>query len=272
VELAKEHLIKALRFNQEQAQAYNNLGFIYYKEQKYGKAHDMFQRALKVNPDYTEARYNLGLAFMGLKKKKEARKEFRTIIAINERLADPHHQLGVLALEDGELDEAIDETRRAVELDPGYGDAWMNLGNAYATAGRAQEAKDAFTSCLEVDPNNAQCRHNLALSAQKAALMNPALKDAERSVEFAGGAPERFELARQYGEKGLLAEKERQLRKCVEADGKYTPCHFGLFQIFKEDGRQREARIACKNVLKFASTDEFPNEISQCDKFLSLQP
>ena len=42
---AKEHFIKALRYNQEQAQAYNNLGYIYYKDHAFGKAHDNFQRA-----------------------------------------------------------------------------------------------------------------------------------------------------------------------------------------------------------------------------------
>src|SRR5579871_2942946 len=35
---AKEAFIKALRYNQEQAQAYNNLGVIYYRDHSYGKA------------------------------------------------------------------------------------------------------------------------------------------------------------------------------------------------------------------------------------------
>ena len=69
---AKEYLIKALRLNQDQAQAYNNLGMLYMKEQGFGKAHDNFQRALRVNPDYLEARYNLSLAFKALSQNEKA--------------------------------------------------------------------------------------------------------------------------------------------------------------------------------------------------------
>src|SRR5205814_152885 len=104
---AKDCYIKALRYNNEQAQAYNNLGVIYRDvEQKYGTAADNFQRALKVNPDYLEARYNLAKTYWRLKKPAEARKEYEMLLAVNPNLADPHHDLGLMSLEDGELDDA----------------------------------------------------------------------------------------------------------------------------------------------------------------------
>ena len=162
VQLAKEHFIRAIRYNQEQAQAYNNLGTIHLKERAYGKARESFRRALEVNPDYREARYNLGLASYYLGERDDARKQFRTLAAVAPELADPHKEIGMMALEDGDLDSAIAELRQAVERDPRFGAAWLYLGVAYAKADRHQEAKSAFTACLEAEPNNPDCRKNIA--------------------------------------------------------------------------------------------------------------
>jgi Tfp pilus assembly protein PilF len=267
-EKAKEMFIKALRYNQEEAQAYNNLGFIYLKDGAFGKAHDNFQRALKVNPDYTEARYNLALTFMKMGDKVMARKEFRTIIAVNSRLADPHHDLCLLALEDGANEEAADECTKAVQLDPHYDDAWLNLGNAYSEQAKYAEAKEAYQSCIEANENNAQCRSNLAIVARKAALLDPQLKEIENEKSEENTAPALYNLARTLRDRGLKNEEERTYKKCLKLDPKYPPCHYGLYESFSEERRDKEASIACKNFLKFAVVDEFPKEVESCERYL----
>lgn len=161
-QVAKDHFIRAIRYNQEQAQAYNNLGTIHLRERAYAKARESFQRALEVNPDYREARYNLGLASYHLGDRQDARKQFRTLAAVAPELADPHKELGMMALQDGDLDAAILELRQAVQRDRRFAAAWLYLGVAYAKAARHQEAKSAFTSCLEAEPNNPDCRRNVA--------------------------------------------------------------------------------------------------------------
>lgn len=266
-DLAKQHFIKALRFNQELAQGYNNLGYVYYMEREYGKAHDNFQRALKVNPDYTEARFNLALAFIGLEKLEKARKELRTIIAINPNLADPHYHLGALALQDGEHDEAIEELNKAVALDPAYADAWMTLGASYDAAGRAVEAVDAFTSCIEADPKNVQCRNGLAEAQRKAALQKPGLVEAAKTLSGETTADSQYQLARGFHDQGLTEEEERAYKKCVKLDGRHVPCHFGLFEIYRAERKDKAAAVACKNVLKFASSEEFPKEVQSCEQY-----
>jgi Flp pilus assembly protein TadD len=266
---AKELFIKALRYNQEQAQAYNNLGFIYYKSQEYGKAHDNFQRALKVNPDYLEARYNLALTFKDMGDKDKAKKEFRTIVAVNNSLADPHHWLGVIALEEGASEEAIEHLHKAVELDPSYGDAWMNLGNAYMEAGKYQEAADAFTSCIEADGRNAPCRNNVTIARRKAALLDPTLKEVKEDASGANTPNKQFQLARNYREKGLKDEERRAYIKCVKLDPKFAACHYGLYELYSDDHRDKEAKIACQNFLKFATQDEFPKEFESCEKYVA---
>ena len=266
---AKEHFIKALRYNQEQAQAYNNLGYIYYKDKAYGKAHDNFQRALKVNPDYTEARYNLALTFRDMGEKEKAKKELRTITAVNANLADPHAQLGQIAAEEGALDEAIEELQKAVALDPQYADAWGALGVAYSEAGRFNEARDAYVACIEADPNNAMCRNNVAIVERKSKLQDPALKEVKDTLTGQKTAQGEYQLARNYKDKGLKNEEERAYKRCLKYDGKYALCHYGLFELFQEDRRDKEAKIACQNFLKFAEASDFKNEVATCERYVS---
>jgi len=268
-EVAKKHFEKALRYNQEHAAAYNNLGFIYFKDRQYGRAHDLFQRALKVNPDYIEARYNLALTFKEMKKKAEARKEYRTVLEVNPNIADAHADLGLIALEEGALEEAVTELSRAVELSPTYADAWMNLGVAYMESGKFVEARDAFTSCLEADPNHVSCRNNVALANRKAQLLDPTLKEIREQQLVENTAPALYQLAVSYRERGLRNEEERSYRKCVRLDGRYAPCHYGLFLLYKEDRRDEEALIACKNFLKFALSEDFPSEVESCERFVA---
>jgi len=269
---AKEHFIKAIRFNQEHAAAYMNLGKLYLDEQAYGKAHDSFQRALKVNPDYVEARYNLGLTFINLDKLDKAEKEFLTLLVINPNLAEVHHDLGIIRYRQERKEEAVEEMNKAVQLAPNLNaDWWNDLGAVLMELSRFEEAKQAFGSCVAVDAKHPQCLNNLSISQRKAALTDRALKEYRDTQKAQNDPSALFQLAQQYKEKGLLSEETRAYKDCLKLDGKYAPCHYGLFQVYS-DGQQREsAQVACKNFLKYGSVEEFPSEMETCEKFLSAQ-
>lgn len=271
MENAKEMYIKALRLNQESAQAYNNLGVIYMKDRAFGKAHDNFQRALKVNPDYTEARYNLALCYNEMKESAKSKKELRTIIAINPNLADPHATLGGILHEDGALEEAEGEMRAAVTLDPKFASAWLELGNILMDAGKPGDAKDAYANCIEVDPDNIECKNNAPIAQRKANLQDTALKDVKEEASGKNTPESYYNAARTYGEKGMLKEEEQYYRKCLKLDQKFALCHYGLYEIFKEAQRQKDALIACKNFLKFADASDYKDKVQQCESYVSSQ-
>jgi tetratricopeptide (TPR) repeat protein len=269
VEDAKEHFIKALRYNQDQAQAYQNLGYIYLNEGAYGKAHDNFQRALRVNPDYLEARYNLALTFMKMEKLPEARKEFNTIIAVDPNIADAHHSLGVIAYSQNKFEEAAEHMARAVQLAPDVATFHHDYGQTLMELSRFAEAKDEFGTCVALDQKNAQCLNNLSIAQRKAALTDSALKEYKDTQTAENTAPSLYMLAQKYQGQGLVAEEERTYKKCLRLDGKYAPCHYGLFQIYQEQAKKDAATIACKNFLKYGTADEYPTETQTCEKFLA---
>lgn len=283
VDKAKDCFIKALRYNNEQAQGYNNLGFIYYREKAYGKAHDHFQRALKVNPDYVEARFNLGLTYKGfaddyaqsgkLEKAKDyralAKKEFRTINAVNPSLADPFARLGEIEIAEGEFEEAVRNLSRAVELARDFADAWLLLGNAHMELGRFRDAAEDYKSCIEADEKKIECRQNLVIANRKAGLSDKSLQDIKENATAEKSPEKEYQLAREYRERGLRNEEERSYKRCVKNNPRFAPCHWGLFEIFSDDRRDKDATTACKNFIKYADSAEFPKEVEACEKFLS---
>ncbi|MCE9666650.1 tetratricopeptide repeat protein [Myxococcus stipitatus] len=266
---AKKHFIKALRYNQEQLQAYQNLGMIYYNEGAYGKAHDNFRRALKVNPDNLDTRYNLSLALMKMGKLEQAKKELRTLLAVNPNLAAAHHSLGLIAYQEGQYEDAAESISQATALTPDAPEMWHDLGTVLMELSRFPEARESFANCVQLDPKNSSCINNLSLAQRKAALTDAAFKELKDTQQAENSAPALFMLARQYREKGLLAEEEATYKKCVKLDAKYAMCHFGLFQLFQDADKHEHAEVACKNFMKYATAEEFPSEYQSCEKYLS---
>lgn len=272
IDEAKRDLIKALHFNQELAQAYNVLGYIYLKEGAFGRAHDNFARALKVNPDMTEARYNLALAYTGLKQRAEAKKELRTLIAVAPNLADPHNTLGVVLAQEGNREEAVNELLQAIQLDPNYADAYLNLGITEMELAKFNDAAEAFKSCLKSDPENIPCANNLPIANRKNALSDPKRRLDREEISRQPSAARYYQAGQVDHERGLLAEEESDYKHCIQLDGKYVPCHYGLYLLFKQDQKTRNANSACKNVLSFAAVEDFPTEVEDCRKFLGASP
>ncbi|MCL2626032.1 MAG: tetratricopeptide repeat protein [Cystobacterineae bacterium] len=266
--VAKEHFIKALRYNQEQAQAYQNLGFIYLKNRQYGRAHDNFQRALKVNPDYAEARYSLGLTYKAMEKRENARKEWLTLTETYPNLADPWAQLGQLELEAGNALSSVEYFKRALLLSPQYAEVWLALGNAYMQVGNFCEAEDSYKSCIEANPNIPECPNNLTIARRKCLLIKPDLQAIEETKGSEKTPESQYTLGRTYKEKGLRNEEQRAYERCLRYNNRYAPCYYGLFEIFYDERNEKKAKTACQNFLKFTDEAEFLKERENCKTFL----
>jgi Tfp pilus assembly protein PilF len=269
---AKENFIKALRLNNDHAAAHMNLGKVYLNEGAQGRAHDSFVRALQVNPEYLEARYNLGLTLMNLGKLDKAEKEMRTLLAVNPNIAEVHHDLGIIRYRVGEKVEAAEYMAQAVRLAPTLNAEWWNdLGAVLMELGRFREAKDSFSSCLAIKADHPLCLNNLSIAQRKDALNNATVMEEKDTAKAENTAPALYTLAQSYRQRGLLAEEERTYKDCLKLDGRYAPCHYGLFQIFSEAHKRESAVVACKNFLKYAPVEDFPTEYETCEKFLSAR-
>ena len=270
--LAKEHFIKAIRFNQEHAAAYMNLGKLYLDEGAFGKAHDSFQRALKVNPDYIEARYNLGLTYINMKDLEKAEKEFLTLLAVDPNNAQVHHDLGVVYYQQDHKGEAEQSMTRAVQLAPGLNPDWWNdLGAVQMELSRFESACQSFGSCVALQNDHTQCVNNLSICQRKRSLTDAGFKEFRDTQRAENTAESLLKLALKYKEDGNLAEEMRCYKDCLKLDGKYPACHYGLFRLYSMNHQDKAAQTACRNFIKYAGVEEFPTEMETCEKFLSAQ-
>jgi tetratricopeptide (TPR) repeat protein len=266
--IAKEYLIKALRYNQDLAAAYSTLGVIYLNDREYGKAHDNLQRAVRIQPDFITARFNLAKAFKGMKNYDKARLELKTILEIDPNLADAHAEVGAMALDDGALEEAVSELGKATQLAPEFTEAWLALGNAYMEAGKPCDGKDAYTSCIETDEKNASCRNNIIVAEKKCKLQDKALDDVKARASGEKTPQSEYAAAIQFKDKGLVNDEERAYKRCLKYDPKFALCHYGLFEMYKERSDEKMATVACKNFLKFASESEFKGQVAACHQYV----
>lgn len=270
--LAREHLLKAVRFDPKLAIAHLYLGRVYMDEHAYGKAHDSFQRALEINPDYADARYNLGLCYTNMDRLEDAEKEFHALLAADPDNAQLHHDLGLVHYRQDARAKAEKELAKAVELAPERDPDWWNdLGAVQLELGRSDLARQSFATCVNLKADHAQCLNNLSIAQRKAALSDSDLREF-RDTQKAENTPESLlALAKRYKEQGLLSEEERTYKDCLKVDGKYPACHWGLFQLYSGSHKTKAAEAACKNFIKYAGVEDFPTELETCEKFLNAQ-
>ena len=49
----------------------------------------------------------------------------------------------------------------------------------------------------------------------------------------------------------------------------FALCHYGLYEIFKESSKTKDATIACKNFLKFADSSDYKDKVETCERYVS---
>lgn len=265
---ARRSFVKALQLDPENVAANQNLGLLHLEDGKYGKAHDQFQRVVELQPEHFEGRYNLALTFMKMNRNADARRELNALARANPRIADVHHSLGILDFGDKEFARAAEHIGKAAQLDPKVPAYWNDLGVTLMELSRFAEAEEAFSNCVRLETTNAICQKNQSIAARKAKLTDEAMKELE-DVSEPQSAPALYMKARQLRASGLVEEEERSYEECLRLDPKFAPCHYGLFEIHSDNGREPAAQLACKNFLKYASQEEFPTEYVRCEKYLS---
>ena len=128
---AIEHYSRAIRFNPQMVNAYNNRGLAYHNKQEFDRAIQDFDKAVAIDPNHPGAYGNRGNAYL-------AKKDY---------------------------DLAIQEYNQALLLGPSTArGALNNLGNAYDEKGDFRRATEYYTRVIMLDPNNAGVYYNRGLS------------------------------------------------------------------------------------------------------------
>ncbi|HWD00526.1 MAG TPA: serine/threonine-protein kinase [Candidatus Sulfopaludibacter sp.] len=200
--------------------AYNELGWVLYRQGDYQKAADTFAEGSAVAPKVAMLFVNVGTMNLLLDRKKEAEAAFESSL---ERLPNElaYQNLGSIAFSAGNYRKALDYYTKARDLRPSSDSSWRNIADCYAMLGDARQEKESYAKAAELVANN------LRINPKPGALwMNQAFyqaklgqrTEAEASLTEAEahGATDMHSKFKKAQVLAVLGKKEEALRQVLE--------------------------------------------------------
>lgn len=108
-----------LKYSPDNERVHNNLGNIYLREGRYGKAEDEYKEALKLDPYLSEAHHNLGIIYSGRREYERAIEKYKEALKLNPGLLETHYNLAIVYHKQGEKETALSQLKEALRLFPG---------------------------------------------------------------------------------------------------------------------------------------------------------
>ena len=164
--LAIEQYQRAIEIQPKFAQAYNNLGSVYFLSGSYPEAMEEYKKAIELKPDYAEAYYNLAMVCEAMRDINQAIDCYRMVIGIRPDHERAHQGLGSAYKTQKEYDKAAKEYQRALSINPHDPITHNLLGNVYILKGKVEEAITQYREALRLKPDYKYALRNLEKATQ----------------------------------------------------------------------------------------------------------
>jgi TolB-like protein/tetratricopeptide (TPR) repeat protein len=153
------------------------------------KAKDAAQRALKINDNLAEAHNSLAHIDLHEWKWESAEKGFQKAITLDPSYILAHHWYALCLTAIGKTNEAVTQMEKARELDPLSTRINADLGMAYLSAGRNDEAIAQEQKTLELNPRSVGARWIRGMAYQQKDSFDKAIKDYQSALELSPNNP-----------------------------------------------------------------------------------
>lgn len=182
---ALERFQDALKKDENLLGAWQDLGLLYAKMEKWNEAVETFTELEKRQPDSVQAKYFKALALYNSGKIAEAENAVRQVLRLDAGSADALTLLGIiLAASEKGSSEAIDALTQAVALQPDSFDAWFYLGRLQYAAQNYAEAEKSLTTAIAKNPKNIEAKFFLGSVEEVLGNSDAALKQYEEIVKL----------------------------------------------------------------------------------------
>ena len=158
-------------------------------EESTSKAKDAAQRALKINENLAEAHNSLAHIDLHEWKWESAEKGFRRAIELDPSYILAHHWYALCLTAIGKTNEAVTQMEKARELDPLSTRINADLGMAYLSARRYDDAIGQEQKTLELNPKSAGARWIRGMAYQQKGMFEQAIKDYQSALELSPNNP-----------------------------------------------------------------------------------
>jgi predicted O-linked N-acetylglucosamine transferase (SPINDLY family) len=160
-----EHKYKQiLNSDINQAEAWCNLGRLYYYTERYQDSLESLLRALELDSSNASWHYELGLVLEKLGAIAQAVGAYQAVLAIEPQLISAYNSLGNIWFEAGELEQAESMYRQVLAACPEHCAGYINLGNVLMARHQVDAAREAYEKALSLKPHDPDILNNLALA------------------------------------------------------------------------------------------------------------
>ncbi|MFB2933876.1 tetratricopeptide repeat protein [Aerosakkonemataceae cyanobacterium BLCC-F154] len=150
--------------NSDRAEAWLNLGILYYQTENYLEAQAAIAKSLELDPVNSQSYYALGYCLEQTQNITEAISAYEDAIAIDPTLTDAYNNLGNLLLETGKIPEAEAIFRQAIAANPQHFGSYINLGNLLLQQNQVDLAIEVYQAALKFNPENSDILYNLEIA------------------------------------------------------------------------------------------------------------
>lgn len=172
---AEATLLAAAELHPKFAAIDNNLGVLYFAQEKWELAVDLCRSAISKQSNYVDAYYNYGLALSKLKRNEEAICAYQALIEISPEHVGANFQLGCLLQLKRQPKEALKHFMLIYKNHPFHVETIMNLAACCLQLNLVKEAKDYYQMALDIVPDDIQALFNLGVLAGQVGEINKAI-------------------------------------------------------------------------------------------------
>jgi protein O-GlcNAc transferase len=223
---AEEKYREVLRWDNTNADAWRNLGMVYYMAERYQDALNMLLKSFELDSSRAIQHYNLGLVFEKIGDTARAIQAYQESIALDSKWIDPYNNLGNIFSELGDFTTGESVYRQAITANPEHFGSYLNLGNVLMAQQQIDDAIDAYETALKLKPRTPDILNNLGIAFEakndrtQAALYFGYAFNRQGKYEEAVNQFQKFRETQEVGDASfyrVLAESYESLNQYEEA-------------------------------------------------------
>jgi protein O-mannosyl-transferase len=158
------HYIRSLEIDNKNAAAHNNYALALIQKKRIPEAIEHLNLALQLEKDYGAAHNNLGMIMADMGKLAEAELHYREAVRINPKDLVARSNLAMVLSSQDKTPQALEQLQEVLRLDSRYPVAHTNIGLIFCRIGKYKEAVDEFNEALSLDPNQPGAHNNLGMA------------------------------------------------------------------------------------------------------------
>lgn len=216
-EEASDYFDKAVALSPQWALPWANLCAVYIDQEEYDLAITCGQRAVEINPSLPLAQYNLGIAYYTRNQPEKAIAHYRKTLALDPSFADAWFKLGVVYYHEKDLKAAASSWEKYKALAPGYLPAYQNFTAVYLEMGNPAASLAMLNEAQVNLPEEHEIQFNIAefyLEQKKYTLAEAELK--KYQAKEPANARSYYVLARIQAEQNQVDSALKSLDKAFE--------------------------------------------------------